>query len=188
MLNLLKQDPNYVKNQNFELLHLEKNGWKPVEQSSVNWNNVTEDNYSYLLRQKPGNINVLGPIKFAIVNPYDIFLHSTSEPWLFSNNFKGYSSGCIRLEDPIEFSKFIIKHGDVPISEEDFEKLYHAYDSKDGIPMPQKPELNEKYFKFKKPIPTYITYISVFANEDGTVTLLDDIYNLDYNQARLAGL
>lgn len=188
MVPLLRQDPNYVKNQNFDLMKLEQDGWKKIDQSSVNWEAITEDNYNYLLRQRPGNINVLGPIKFAIVNPFDIFIHSTSEPWLFTNKFRGYSSGCIRVEDPIKLAKYVIEVGGADITEDKFSELYNYYNSKDGRPMKQKPEVNDKYFKLNNPIPTYTTYFSVIANENGTVHLLDDSYNLDYNQSKLLGL
>jgi L,D-transpeptidase YcbB len=184
MLPLLKQDPDYVKNQNFDLLLMEKDGWKKIAQSDVKWDEVTEKNYNLLLRQRPGNINVLGTIKFAIDNPYDIYLHSTSEPWLFTNKYRGYSSGCIRVEDPVKLAKFIMEKGEVGLSEEKFMSLYNAYESKDGKPLPQKKEVNDKYYKFKKPIPTYTTYFTVIADDLGNLTFTDDIYDLDLAQSK----
>lgn len=187
MLPLLRQDPDYVKNQNFDLLKLEKDGWKNVDQSSVNWDNINEDNYNYLLRQRPGNINVLGPIKFAIINPYDIFMHSTSEPWLFTNKFRGYSSGCIRVEDPIKFAKFVREEGGADLSDERFDELYNYYNSKDGHPMPQNPAMNDKIVKLKTPIPLFVFYFSMHADDNGNLDIGEDIYDLDFNQAELLG-
>ncbi len=184
MIPLLRQDPNYIKNQNFDLLKLEKDGWKNVDQSSVNWDSITADNYNYLLRQKPGNINVLGPIKFAIINPYDIFLHSTSEPWLFTNKFRGYSSGCIRVQDPVKFAKFVIEQGKAEISEEKFLELYNYYNSKDGNPMPQNSKMNDKTVKLNEPIPTFTTYFTIFADEDGNLSKEEDHSDLDLNQIK----
>ena len=188
MLPMLRQDPNYVKNQNFDLMRLEKDGWKVIDQSSVNWDSINEGNNNFLLRQRPGNINVLGPIKFAIINPYDIFMHSTSEPWLFTNKFRGYSSGCIRVEDPIKLSKFVIEKGGVDIKEEEFMSLYKAYESKDGVPLAHKKGVSDRYFKFKTPVPTYTTYFTAHAKEDGTVEFYDDVYNLDFAQSKSLGI
>ena len=184
LLSLLRQSPDYTKIQNMKILRLEKEGWKEVKQSDVNWDNYSADNFPFLLRQEPGNINVLGPIKLAIANPYDIFLHSTSEPWLFTNQYKGYSSGCIRVQDPTKLAKFVIEHGKVDITEEKFNELYNYYNSKDGIPMANNPAYSDKYFKLKTPLPIYLTYITAFAKEDGTVEFIDDTYSLDFNQAK----
>ena len=187
MLPLLRQEPNYVKNQNFELLRLEKEGWKKIDQSSVNWDSVTEDNYNFLLRQLPGNLNVLGPIKFAIVNPYDIFIHSTSEPWLFTNKFRGYSSGCMRVQDPVKLAKYVIEVGGADLTEEEFMDLFNTYQSKDGYALEQQKGKSDRYFKLKNPIPTFTTYFTASATEGGDVTFLDDVYNLDFNQAKHLG-
>lgn len=184
ILPLLRQLPEYTKLQNMKILRLEREGWKEIKQSDVNWDNYSADNFPFLLRQEPGNINVLGPIKLAIVNPYDIFLHSTSEPWLFTNEYKGYSSGCIRVQDPTKLAKFVIEHGDVDVTEDKFKELYNYYNSKDGIPMANNPTYSDKYFKLKTPLPIYLTYITAFAKEDGTVDFIDDTYSLDFNQAK----
>jgi len=189
MVPLLRQDPDYIKHQNFSLFRLDKAGWKKIDQSEVKWDGITEGNYNYMLRQEPGNLNVLGPVKFAIVNPYDIYLHSTTEPWLFTNKFRGYSSGCIRIEDTIKLGEWVIKNGKVDLSNEEFEKLYKVYYSKDGRALPNKPELSNKYFKLKEPIPVHTTYFSVLVDPaTGVPDYLNDFYKLDYEQARALGL
>ncbi len=179
MVPLLKQSPDYIEKQNFELLANGPEGWHKIKQSDVDWNSVNKDNYHYQLRQLPGNINVLGPIKFVISNPYDIYLHSTSEPWLFTNDSRGYSSGCIRVEDPTKLAKYVIDIGGAAITQPKFNELYKAYYSKDGRPLAQKPEMNDRWIKLKNPIPIYITYVSVIANDDGSVEEANDIYDLD---------
>jgi murein L,D-transpeptidase YcbB/YkuD len=184
ILPLLRQLPEYTKLQNMKILRLEREGWKEVKQSEINWDNYNADNFPFLLRQEPGNINVLGPIKLAIVNPYDIFLHSTSEPWLFTNEYKGYSSGCIRVEDPTKLANFVIEHGKADLTPEKFLEFYHFYDSKDGVPMKVDASMSNKYFNLKQPIPIYLTYITAFAKEDGTVEFTEDTYSLDFNQAK----
>ncbi len=188
MLPLLKINPNYAEEQNFDLMRLEKKGWVKVNQKDIDWEKVTPNNYNIIMRQKPGNINILGPIKFAIVNPHEIFLHFTSEPWLFENSALAFSSGCIRIEDPVKLAKYVIEVGEADISEEKFLEIYHYYDAKDGIAMPQNPAMNDKVGKLKKPIPTLTNYFSAYATDSGSVTFHDDIYHLDYNQARALGM
>ena len=46
--------------------------------------------------------NALGRIKFVIPNTEDIYMHDTPDRGLFRRAERAFSSGCIRLEKPME--------------------------------------------------------------------------------------
>ncbi|NHZ91118.1 L,D-transpeptidase family protein [Massilia sp. CCM 8733] len=60
------------------------------------------------VRQRPGRPNVLGAVKFAMPNPMNIYLHSTSARELFGKERRDLSHGCIRVERPTELAEFML--------------------------------------------------------------------------------
>lgn len=60
------------------------------------------------VRQRPGAMNVLGEVKFAMPNPMNIYLHSTSAKELFSRARRDLSHGCIRVARPAELAQFVL--------------------------------------------------------------------------------
>lgn len=60
------------------------------------------------VRQRPGAHNVLGAVKFAMPNPMNIYLHSTSAKELFGKDRRDLSHGCIRVERPAELAHFVL--------------------------------------------------------------------------------
>src|SRR5690606_8476170 len=62
----------------------------------------------YVLRQDPGRRNALGTIKFMFPNPFSIYLHDTPSKYLFQRDIRTFSSGCIRLEKPLQLAEFVL--------------------------------------------------------------------------------
>jgi len=60
------------------------------------------------VRQRPGASNVLGSVKFAMPNPMNIYLHSTSARELFKRSRRDLSHGCIRVEQPNALAEFVL--------------------------------------------------------------------------------
>lgn len=60
------------------------------------------------VRQRPGARNVLGEVKFAMPNPMNIYLHSTSAKELFGRARRDLSHGCIRVERASELAQFVL--------------------------------------------------------------------------------
>ncbi|WP_254452211.1 L,D-transpeptidase family protein [Roseicella sp. DB1501] len=69
---------------------------------AIDWRSVQKDRFPYLIRQDAGDANALGRIKFVIPNGEDIFMHDTPDRGLFRRAERAFSSGCIRLEKPME--------------------------------------------------------------------------------------
>jgi len=73
-----------------------------VDPLSVDWRSVSRERFPYIVRQDAGAANALGRIKFIMPNTEDIFMHDTPDRHLFGRPERAFSSGCIRLERPLE--------------------------------------------------------------------------------------
>lgn len=63
-----------------------------------------------LMRQGGGPNNSMGLIKFIFPNDSAIYLHDTNHPELFGRADRDYSSGCVRVERPVDLAMFILRH------------------------------------------------------------------------------
>jgi murein L,D-transpeptidase YcbB/YkuD len=60
------------------------------------------------MRQRPGPENAMGQIKFALPNPFAIYLHDTPETALFERVRRDFSHGCIRVRAPVALANFVL--------------------------------------------------------------------------------
>lgn len=61
------------------------------------------------LRQRPGALNALGPVKFVMPNPFSVYLHATPERALFERSQRTFSHGCIRVGDPAALAQYVLR-------------------------------------------------------------------------------
>lgn len=113
----IQKDPNYLNN-NF-IKAYPSGSRTPVEDvHSVQWKNYSASNFPFTLVQYPGPGNALGKVKFPLQNKFAIYLHDTNEPLKFREQSpRLLSSGCIRLEKPMEFASFVLKDQSVPMGQ-----------------------------------------------------------------------
>jgi murein L,D-transpeptidase YcbB/YkuD len=117
------------------------------------------------LRQKPGPKNALGLVKFAFPNNNNVYLHSTPSQNLFKRARRDFSHGCIRVEFPTQLAEFVLKGQDGDWSKEKIDELMKGDKS--------------KIVTLRSPIPVYIFYSTVLADETGRVMFFNDIYGHD---------
>ncbi len=103
MLPKLKADPTYLEKHNMVLY--ENNVVVPTPTSFASY---TENNFPFVIKESPGPNNSLGQVKFLFPNPYSIYMHDTPARYLFDNDFRSYSHGCIRLHNPIKFANYLL--------------------------------------------------------------------------------
>ena len=117
------------------------------------------------VRQKPGPTNSLGLVKLMFPNEYNVYLHSTPAPQLFSQTRRDFSHGCIRVEHPAELAAWVLR--DKP--DWSVEKARAAMTSgKDNFQV-----------NLTSPIPVLILYGTATVDPDGKVQFFDDIYGYD---------
>jgi L,D-transpeptidase YcbB len=157
------RNPGYLAKNNMEVVTKEKNP-KQVDPYSIDWGSVTEKNFPYMVRQRPGGKNSLGDIKFLFPNEYNVYLHDTPADALFSQNQRDFSHGCVRLEQPIELGKYMLK--DMPEWNEN--RIRETI--RNG---------EETWVTLPKRVQVYIVYFTSWADENGNVHFRQDLYGHD---------
>ncbi len=162
------RNPNYLASQNMEVVTKEKNP-KQISPGSIDWSSVTEKNFPYMVRQRPGGKNSLGDIKFLFPNSYNVYLHDTPADALFSQTERGFSHGCVRLEKPIELGQYLLQ--DMP--EWDAQRIRQTIN-----------EGEETWITLPKKIQVYLVYFTSWVDSEGNVHFRDDIYGHDKKLAK----
>jgi murein L,D-transpeptidase YcbB/YkuD len=116
------------------------------------------------VRQKPGNDNALGHVKFIFPNSYNIYFHDTPSRSLFSKQERAFSHGCIRLQQPFDLAVYLLRNQ----PEWTNEKIKAAMNSS-----------KEKWVTLDKTVAVFITYFTSWVDEDGILHFTDDIYGHD---------
>jgi len=63
----------------------------------------------YRIVQSPGSTNALGSYKFNTKHgKHSIFIHDTSNKALFAKKNRRFSSGCIRMQNPVKLASFLL--------------------------------------------------------------------------------
>src|SRR5690606_15293161 len=99
-----------------------------------------------------------------------IFLHDMPEDEPFESEQRAFSSGCVRLGQPMEMGKFILSDNK-EITPAEFEEKFLLAE-KGG-------EVTTKIYKLEKEMPVYIAYMTAWIDEEGDIHFEDDIYGRD---------
>lgn len=161
------RDPNYLARNNIDILRVSKSEAVVVDPSKVDWENPDEMK-TLSFRQRPGADNALGHVKFLFPNEYDVYLHDTPADALFARPGRAFSHGCVRLEQPEELAKYVLRDR----GEWDEERIQLAMLAG-----------TEKHVALKDEIPVHIVYFTVWPNDTGGVDSWPDIYGYDAEQA-----
>ena len=161
-LPAVKRDRAYLEKQRMDVI--EGNG-RVVDPATIDWPNVTAKSFPYMLRQRPGPTNALGRIKFIFPNEHFVFLHDTPSRDLFDRDERAFSSGCIRVENPLELAEILLR----PDPKWTHEALQRAVDGE-----------QTQTVSLARPIPVLILYLTAVAFDGGKeFTFLRDIYDRD---------
>jgi murein L,D-transpeptidase YcbB/YkuD len=99
----LRRNSEYLAQRNIDVL--DRTG-KPVEQAGIDWSSARS--LQYQLVQRPGPTNALGRVKFMFPNEYFVYLHDTPSRDLFDKESRAFSSGCIRVENPLDLADIVL--------------------------------------------------------------------------------
>jgi len=170
VLPRLQTDPDYLTRNEIEVLPPEGN--EAVDASSIEWMSVDSDNLEYRFRQKPGDENSLGRIKFMFPNQFDVYLHDTPNEQLFKRTKRDFSHGCVRVSRPVDLAEWILKDSPDWTREKLAEKIT------DNVEQTGE-DLTEETIKIPRPLPVYILYWTAWVQDDKTVSFRDDLYDED---------
>ena len=122
------------------------------------------------VRQLPGPWNALGLVKFLFPNSHSIYLHDTPSKYLFNEDKRAFSHGCIRVAEAKRLAQYLLRKD----SDWDENKITEAMNK--GV---------ERYVTLKKTIPVFIAYFTAWVDENGKLQFRNDIYNRDSKLAKM---
>lgn len=162
LLPKFQQDPAVVKTLGYQILDSQGNVQNP---SDLNWNEYTDKRFPFRVRQQPGPMNALGQVKFMFPNSHDVYLHDTPTRDLFSKTRRDFSSGCIRVRNPIDLVEWVIG----PSTQWSREKLDAVLSSG-----------KETTIRLAEKIPVHLLYWTVVVDDsNGDIRFIADIYQRD---------
>jgi murein L,D-transpeptidase YcbB/YkuD len=160
----MRKNPDYLSRLGIRIFK----GWgaeaQEIDPRAINWDKATKTNFPYNLRQDPGKMNALGQIKFMFPNPHDVYLHDTPARELFLKESRSFSSGCIRLERPLDLAAYLLQgtvFGDRTFLESALQKE------------------KAKSLKLARSFPVHLLYWTSWVDAAGTLHFIPDIYDRD---------
>ncbi len=151
-----EQGLSYLQDFHYEVLSDWTVNADVIDPKTVNWKAIASGKQTptILVRQLPGPWNSMGEMKFEMPNDFGIYLHDTPHKELFAEQERHLSNGCVRLEDYRRFATWVF--GRVPDA---------------ATP-------REQRFQLPRPIPVYLTYLTVTPSTNGVV-FRPDPYGFD---------
>ena len=164
MLPSIRRNPGYLTANGYTLLTRSGDNTSAVNPHSVDWSQIGRGNFPYYIRQFPGANNALGSLLFRLPNPHNVYLHDTPGKNLFNRDARFFSHGCMRVEGPMKLALLLLggQEGwtDARINAVIATRVLRI------VPL-------------QRPIPVHVTYLTAWAERDGTVHFRRDAYRRD---------
>ncbi|HEX4940759.1 MAG TPA: L,D-transpeptidase family protein, partial [Candidatus Kapabacteria bacterium] len=157
VLPKVRKDPDYLAKNQWQALD---SAGKPLDPATIDWNRPG----NILLRQAAGPANPLGQVAIRFPNPYAVYLHDTPSKSQFGKGMRAFSSGCIRVERPLELVELLFNDPQ-KWSREQIEAAIATGATRDvGL---------------VTPVPILLAYYTVAVGGDGRILFKHDIYDRD---------
>jgi murein L,D-transpeptidase YcbB/YkuD len=160
ILPILQRDPDYLARQGMELISTGGATYNRADEFTL----VALQRGELRLRQRPSRRNALGGVKFMFPNSYNVYLHGTPVQRLFGRIRRDFSHGCVRVEDPIRLTQFLL--ADDPHWPK--ERIVKAMKVRRPIRV-----------NLTRPVPILLFYTTALAEADGRIFFAQDLYGHD---------
>jgi murein L,D-transpeptidase YcbB/YkuD len=118
------------------------------------------------VRQRPGDVNALGMVKFIFPNPYGVYLHDTPTKSTFRRANRAESHGCVRLADAPSLATWLLR----------VDSAWTAERMKKAMASPKPVDVT-----LGQGVPVRLVYETAVPREDGGVDFIADVYGRDRN-------
>jgi murein L,D-transpeptidase YcbB/YkuD len=168
IVRAIERDRNYIANKRYEVT---TNDGTVVTSGVISDDLLAELKAGKLaVRQKPGPTNALGLVKLMFPNEFNVYLHSTPAPELFSRTRRDFSHGCIRVEKPAELTAWVLRN--------------NPGWTVDRVKQSMEQGDDNATVRLNQQVPVFIVYATALAYENGEVHFYDDIYGHDAKLAQ----
>ncbi len=164
ILPKIQRDPGYLTEKGIRVFENWTDGAREIDPGDIDWSQVKPDRLPYKFRQDPGPQNALGRIKFVFPNKFDVYLHDTPEHELFTRAVRNFSSGCIRIERPVDLAEYVLREN----PEWNRERILAAMEG---------PET--RIIRLRNSLSVHVLYWTAWLADDGRVHFREDIYLRD---------
>ncbi|MAI90861.1 L,D-transpeptidase family protein [Ponticaulis sp.] len=155
----LQDDPSYAERNGYTIYDRESGN--AVSAYNVDWTDPASAS-SYQFVQAPGAGNALGELKIIFPNQHAVYLHGTPSTYLFDRAERAFSSGCVRLEDPVRMAEWVAGGVNAP----------EAQELQDALATGDLERVN-----YETRTPVHLTYVTVTVDDEGRANFWRDIYN-----------
>jgi murein L,D-transpeptidase YcbB/YkuD len=163
-----RRDPASITRRGLKVLNA---SGAEVDPASVDWSKYKSGNIPYTLRQDAGPKNALGRVKIMFPNSYSVYLHDTPSLSKFDEVDRAFSSGCVRVERPLELAERLLANP----AQWNSASISQAIDAGHtvNVTLPAK-------------MPVLLAYWTAWVDPQGRVNFRRDVYGQDASWA--AGL
>lgn len=164
ILPKIQEDPAYLTRQNIRVYENWMADAAELNPDAIDWRLINANHFPYKLRQEPVAGNALGQVKFMFPNKLNVYLHDTPSKELFAREQRSFSSGCVRVENPMELAEYLLNE-DKGWDRQALNRIIEGGSS--------------KVILLKKPMPVYLLYWTAWAEKNGEVHFRNDLYGRD---------
>jgi len=158
MLPKLRRDVGFLAAQDFEIV----SGGRVLPATDASVEALAAGHAR--LRQRPGEKNALGSVKFVFPNPYGVYLHGTPSRQAFRASRRDFSHGCVRVEDASALARWVLAdQPDWPP-----ERIAEAMAGNEETTLP-----------VRAPLLVLLFYATAQVRADGRVEFYEDVYGHD---------
>ena len=164
LLPVIRANPDYLQQRGYKVFSSLKPGAEEIDPQRIDWQAVDPQAFPHILRRDPGPSNPMGRAKFLFPNRYDVYMHDSPDRSVFARAKRTFSSGCIRIEKPIELAQYLLRDSSgwsrqriVAVIGSGRPELVAAFDS----------------------MPVHIQYWTAWVDQNSNVQFREDIYGRD---------
>jgi murein L,D-transpeptidase YcbB/YkuD len=116
--------------------------------------------------QPPGDKNALGRVRFNFPNKFLVYQHDTPDKYMFANDKRAFSHGCMRVQDPVHYAEVLLSlvRPSDRYTEDRIRKMFGP---------------SEVDIQFPTFISVNLTYQTAFVDDAGKLQIRDDVYGRD---------
>lgn len=156
------KDHTYLAREDMEIVRGQSDGSPVVESSKENLEKVAKGELR--VRQRPGERNALGLVKFIFPNDANVYLHGTPAQSLFNRASRDFSHGCVRVEQPVDLAEWVLRD----VAGWDRGRILAAMEDNKSTRV-----------DLTTPVRVVLFYTTALARLDGKVEFSEDIYGHD---------
>jgi murein L,D-transpeptidase YcbB/YkuD len=158
VLPKLRRDPAYLARNHLRVFDA---AGRALDASTIRW---AQPPAGLIVRQDPGPSGALGVVAFRFSNTHQVYLHDTPHQALFERTPRAFSSGCVRVEHALELARLLLNE---PMQ---WSEAALQTATEEGV---------TRSVILDHPVPLWMIYWTVRVHQDGSVSLLPDIYTQD---------